>query len=115
MSERSRIRFLALALLLFVGLVATPALASELDDAKAKGWVGEQVDGYIGVVDAKAPAAAQALVDRINAGRRAHYAKIAAESGTTLDIVAARAGALLVEKAPAGEFVKDSTGSWKRK
>jgi hypothetical protein len=37
-----------LALLLM--LVATPALALGLDEAKRQGLVGEQVDGYLGAV-----------------------------------------------------------------
>ena len=41
-------------------LVAPPAFADALNDAKAKGSVGERSDGYLGVVSARAPADAKA-------------------------------------------------------
>lgn len=93
-------------------LLAAPALAVDLDTAKASGLVGEQLDGYVGLVNVGAPAEVKALVDDVNQKRREHYADIARRNGTEPRAVAALAGAKLVEKTPAGQWVKDSTGRW---
>ncbi len=100
--------------LLAVLLLAAPASASDLDAAKAKGALGEQADGYVGVVDANASDAEQALAKDINAKRRAHYERIAAENGTPVEAVAQLAGAKLIEKTPAGEYVRNN-GGWVKK
>ncbi|MDJ0847627.1 MAG: YdbL family protein [Myxococcota bacterium] len=112
-----RLDWRAAAMLLLSGLallVALPATASELDQAKASGEVGEQVDGYVGLVKGKGTAAARALVERVNAGRRKAYADIARANGIAVEAVAARAGERLVKRAGPGEWVRDSSGSWKR-
>lgn len=87
--------------------------ASELDDAKAAGWVGERPDGYLGVVSAgNPPRSAQALVDDINQRRREHYREIAQREGTDVDVVAALAGEKLVARTPAGQYVMTAAGQW---
>lgn len=97
-------------------LAAAAAQAMTLDEAKASGSVGEGLDGYVHLVDAaSAPADVKALVDDINNKRKARYQEIATERGVPLSNVAALAGAKLIERAPAGEYVRDSTGTWKRK
>lgn len=102
------------AVLLCVGLAAVSAAASELDDAQAAGYAGEQIDGYLGLVTVDAPESVKALVERVNEGRRAKYAEIAQKHGVSVDVVAAEAGAKLVERAPAGEYVRDASG-WHKK
>ncbi len=95
-------------------LLAFPALASPLDDAKAAGHVGEQADGYLGVAPG-APESAQALVDQINAGRGSKYAEIASKNALSPAAVAAAAGKKLVGRTPSGQWYRDSSGQWKRK
>jgi uncharacterized protein YdbL (DUF1318 family) len=56
-----------------------------------------------------------ALVDYINARRRAKYKKIAARNGTSVDSVGALAGIKLIERAGAGEYVESARGQWTRK
>ena len=92
-------------------LVAAPAPASPLDDAKRAGSVGEQSDGYVGVVPG-APASARAFADRINSERAEHYSEIAARTGTSPTAVAALAGQKLVERASPGEWIRDADGQW---
>ncbi len=94
---------------------AHEAAADRLDDAKAAGWVGERVDGYLGIVDADAPADVKRLVRDINAERRARYESIAERNDTTLEAVERLAGKKLIERAAPGAYVMDSTGRWKRK
>ena len=108
----------ALSILLATALLCAPALAAqaeEIDSAKQSGLVGEQVDGYLGLVRADAPAPVQALVEEVNTKRRSAYQEIAARNGASVDAVARLAGAKLLERAPAGEYVRDDTGAWKRK
>jgi uncharacterized protein YdbL (DUF1318 family) len=99
-------------LLLFGALAAN---AATLDGAKAAGQIGESVDGYVHLVDKNAPADLKALVKNVNDKRRAKYASIAKKRGAPVEEVAALAGAKLVERAPAGEYVMDSNGRWRKK
>ena len=101
-----------LALLLALGL-AGPAGALDLAEAKAKGLVGEQADGYLGVVSGGGEASA--LAREVNAKRRAEYAEIAQKRGTTVEAVAALAGKKLVERTPGGQYVRGSGGGWVKK
>ena len=112
---RNVARWLALASALALVLAALPALASDLDGAKAAGQVGERVDGYVGLVNANAPDAVKELVERVNAGRRQKYAEIAAKRSTPVEAVAAQAGAKLAQRAQPGHYVMDASGRWKRK
>jgi uncharacterized protein YdbL (DUF1318 family) len=100
---------------LSLGLCAMPAAAASLDQAKAAGQVGERVDGYLGVVDANAPADVRALVDQVNAERRAKYEQIAQKQGAPLAAVAQIAGKKLVERTPSGQYVLDAGGQWRKK
>jgi hypothetical protein len=115
-SERSRRRWISLAALALL-LLSTPTIAwaGGLGDAKAKGWVGEQADGYVGIVDSGAPGDVKALVKSVNGKRKQGYAAIAKENGTSLESVAARAGERNIAKTKSGHFVKPSGGGWKKK
>jgi len=102
---------LTLALAAFAG----PASASPLDQAKSSGELGERYDGYLGVVKDGASAASKALAKDINTKRKAHYAKIAAKNGATVEATAAIAGAKLVKGAPTGQYVMPAADAgWKR-
>ena len=93
--------------------LAAPALALDLDGARSQGLLGEQADGYVGIVVRPTPEL-ERLASEINAKRRAHYAEIAERNGTSLEAVAALAGKKLIEGAPSGQFVK-TNGGWKKK
>ena len=109
----SRAALLLLALLA-AALSARPALALDLEQGKARGLVGEQADGYLGVVDASS-SEARDLAERINAKRRGEYAEIAKKRGTSVDAVAALAGQKLVQRTPGGQYVRGSDGRWVKK
>jgi uncharacterized protein YdbL (DUF1318 family) len=104
---------LCFSTLLLLGALA--ANAATLDDAKAAGQIGEGVDGYVHLVDKNAPAAAKALVKDVNNKRKAKYASIAKTRGASVESVAALAGAKLVERTPAGQYVMDSNAKWRKK
>ena len=96
-------------------LVAMPAAAGPLDDARAAGLVGERVDGYVGAVPASVPADVRVLIDDVNAQRRAKYEEVARQRGVPVDAVAAIAGEKLIARTPSGHFVAGADGRWRRK
>ena len=108
--------FAAVALL----ALSTPAFAdlaadkATVDAAKSAGKVGEQADGYLGIV-AGADGAITAAVNSINAGRREVYSQTASKSGVTPDAAGQATGAQLIAKTPAGEFIKPLGGAWTKK
>jgi hypothetical protein len=104
-----------LAAACFVVTLASAASAASLDDLKARGVVGEQLDGYVGVVDPNAPPEVTNLVAEVNRRRAHEYESIAKKNGTTASAVGALAGAKLVARAPAGQLVLDASGKWKKK
>ncbi len=73
--------------------------------------VGEQPDGYLGVVSGGAPV--QALVRDINIKRKAAYTASAQASGATVEQFAFTSGCNLVAKVGQGEMYKTPAGQWK--
>jgi uncharacterized protein YdbL (DUF1318 family) len=106
---------LAALLLLCSGLLAGPAFALSLDEAKAQGLVGERVDGFVGIVTADPPADVRQLVDQVNRQRREKYDEVAKQRGVPLDAVAKITGEKQLERAPAGHYVAGADGQWRRK
>jgi len=106
-----RTAFAALAL----GFAATAAEAASaiIEDAKSKCVVGEQSDGYLGVVDTVAAGEeVKREVRSINQQRKAAFADLAARNGVTIEDAAALTGKRLVENAPSGQCVKLPDGAW---
>ncbi|RCU45328.1 DUF1318 domain-containing protein [Corallincola luteus] len=104
-----RISMGLLALLLSASVFA----AITLDAAKSQGLVGEQLDGYLGVVVASDDVSA--LVTDINAKRQQAYAKIAKQNQLTLEQVAVLAGKKAIDKTPSGQFIQAADGTWMKK
>ena len=108
----------AAAALLLLTMPAFADLASDkaaVDAAKAAGTVGEQADGYLGLVSGSADATVTAAVNEINNGRRGVYAQTAAKSGVTPDAAGQATGAQLIAKVPGGQYFKPLGGAWIRK
>jgi uncharacterized protein YdbL (DUF1318 family) len=106
--------FKTLPLMLAALLFSMTSWALELDDAKAKGLVGEQVNGYLGLVKADNMEAAALVVD-INRQRKVKYQEIANKQNTQLANIEKIAGEKLVEKASEdGFYYLNSTGGWER-
>lgn len=85
----------ALPVLLALALVALPASALNLDQAKSKKLVTETGSGYL--VAVKHSSDVDALVKKVNAGRKAQYQKIAKKQGTSLATVEKLAGKKLTK------------------
>lgn len=104
-----------LIMFLAIGVWVTPAIvyALDLEQAKAQGLVGEQPDGYLGVV--KATPEVVALVADINKKRRAAYEDIARKNGITVEQVAVLAGEKAIARTAQGSFIRTPDGRWIRK
>lgn len=104
----------AVAVLLVAG-VATSAWAQRdpaYAAARSAGQVGEQPDGYLGVVGAGS-AELRALVSNINIQRKSAYTAKAQASGATVEQFAFTSGCNLIEKTAAGEKYRTPGGEWK--
>jgi uncharacterized protein len=89
-------------------LMALPAFALDLGEAKSSGLVGETNTGYIAAI--KPSAEVDTLVADINSQRKLYYQKIANENGISLQAVEVRAGLKAIEKTPSGEYINTGTG-----
>ncbi|MCP3734220.1 YdbL family protein [Sphingomonas sp. RP10(2022)] len=104
---------------MFAGAVALAALSAgamaQRDPAYAAAreakQVGEQPDGYLGVVSGGA--SVQAMVRDINIKRKAAYTASAQASGATVEQFAFTSGCNLVAKVGQGEMYKTPSGQWK--
>ncbi|MEG3113399.1 MULTISPECIES: YdbL family protein [unclassified Pantoea] len=101
------------AVLLLVWIVAQPAWAITLDEARQQGRVGETLSGYIAAREQDNETLA--LVKRINEGRSAQYQRLAQQNNLTTSDVASIAGQKLVRRAEAGEYVRGINGQWLKK
>lgn len=101
---------------LFALLLAShSAFAATLEEAKAAGQIGEKQDGYIGLVQNNVPADVAALVESVNAQRRARYEQIANENGIPVGDVAKLAFTRAFENTRPGHYVESAPGQWARK
>lgn len=107
MNKLTMIKLILCSMLLAVSL---PLMAmnlqqamSSLSAAKAQGLVGEQPDGYLGVVAPSADAAE--IVKLINEARRAQYQRLAKDNSLVLQDVEAMAGQKALEKTQSGHYI----------
>ena len=103
-------------LLLACMLLLVPmSFALTLQEAKNEGLVGEQRNGYVGLVMESAPAGVMALARDVNNQRRELYQQIARQNNLTVEQVAALAFEKAVEATPAGQYLQDASGAWVKK
>lgn len=100
-----------------VALAGLSAAASAQRDpayaaAREAGQVGEQPDGYLGVVGA-ASADLRALVNSINIQRKAAYTQKASAAGATVEQLAFTSGCNLIAQTRPGEKYRAPDGVWK--
>jgi uncharacterized protein len=79
--------------------------------ARASGKVGEQPDGYLGIVGTATPEL-RALVNNINIQRKAAYTQ-GAQNGATVEQFAFVSGCNLILKTQPGEMYQTPAGQWK--
>lgn len=104
---RMNSRFFAIVLAL---LVSAPVWALSLNEAmsalpaaKSAGQLGEQPNGYLGVVSASGSAAE--IAKQINQARREEYQRLAEENGIQLRDVESIAGKKALDRTPAGQYI----------
>jgi len=103
-------------LALLIGLLSiSVAYASALSEAKASGLIGEQLNGYLGLVQQNAPDHVKVLIADVNAKRKAGYQKIADRQGTSLRDVEKVGGQTAIEKTLRGNYIRSPSGSWQKK
>lgn len=110
---------IAVASLLLAAALAVPALAQSdpLAQARAAGQIGEQADGYLGVVSgASVSADARARMDQLNIRRRAAYTQRAQASNVSAnEMAAAVACEIFSGRIPVGERYRDESGAWRQR
>ena len=105
---------ISIAALALIG-ASTAALAQRdpaYQAARTAGQVGEQPDGYLGVVGAGS-AELRAMVNNINIQRKAAYTQQSAQAGATVDQFAVTSGCNLIARTAPGEKYKAPDGTWK--
>ena len=91
------------------------AFAADLTSAKQQGWIGEQSNGYLGLVKSGAPADVAALVGDVNSQRKAQFAQIAAKNGIAVEEAAKVFAREAAERTVPGNYVQTPAGAWVRK
>ena len=106
---------------LTLALAGGPAFAQSaadkaaVDVAKTQGVIGEQGDGYLGLVHGPAdPSVSQAMA-AINAGRAQAYSGIASKTGVTSAAAGEATAQQLIGRVPPGQYYKPLGGAWTRK
>lgn len=95
---------------------AAEALSPAMEAAKASCVVGEQADGYLGVVDpAKASEDLRRELREVNQQRKQAYESLAAQNGVTTEVAAQVTAERLLNGAPSGQCIRDQNGQWIKK
>ena len=105
---------LALAAASAPAMAQSAAAKAAVDAAKVSGTVGEQADGYLGIV-AGGDAALRSAVAEINTGRAAAYKDIAAKTGVTPEAAGQATAKQLYARLAPGQFWKPLDGGWVKK
>lgn len=112
-------KIMKLVLLPALFALSLPVLAMNLQqamaalgNAKSQGLVGEQANGYLGVVQASSDA--NDIVKLINDARRAEYSRLAQQNNIAVAEVEVMAGKKALERTSAGHFILVD-GNWVKK
>jgi uncharacterized protein YdbL (DUF1318 family) len=116
MSRRTK---LLIAALVGVALAAGTAAHAMQGDAagqlRGSGLVGEQADGYLGLVG-NAPADVRSQMEQVNIQRRAAYTRLATERGATIEeVAAATACQLFASRVAPDQYYRLPDGVWRRR
>ena len=102
------------AAVLGLALLVGTAHAIELADAKSQGWLGEQRDGYLGLVRSDAPPEVRQLLDQVNRQRTAQFEQIATRNGISINDAAAVFAREALQRTQPGNFIQGQ-GGWVKK
>lgn len=107
-------KYLKQLVLIFVIVTSGQLLASKLTPAKNDGLIGEQANGYIGIVQ-KASAELSALVKSVNAKRKSRYQQIARSKKLALSEVEKIGGKQAISKTKSGNYIMRAGAGWTKK
>ncbi len=91
------------------------AFALTLQEAKARGLVGERSDGYVGYVVTPPGAEVKLVVKDVNNKRKAKFADTAKRNNLKTAQVAHRFYQRAVEATASGHYYQDAGGAWVKK
>ncbi|HEY0445701.1 MAG TPA: YdbL family protein [Allosphingosinicella sp.] len=115
-SRKKLIAAIVVGLAIAGGAGAAQAMLQDASaQLRATGQVGEQVDGYLGIVG---PASGQlrSQVDAVNIKRRAYYTEIAQKRGAKIEEVgAATACEIFASRVQPGQFFRLADGVWRQR
>lgn len=99
--------------IVFADINSMRARLPKIVELKDKGLVGEQADGYLGVVEDKE--GASAVVAEENADRKGVYSDRAKAQGQSVEVFGAVIGGAKTRDEQPGRFIKNSAGKWMKK
>jgi hypothetical protein len=106
---------LGLAALAGAGASALALQPDESAALRATGVIGEQYDGYLGVVGSVA-ADVRARMDAVNIRRRARYTQMATERRATIEeAAAATACEIFAQRIQPGQYYRLPDGVWRQR
>ena len=116
MKRRTRVLIAAgLGLALAVTGATYAHAMQSAEQLRATGQVGEQADGYLGIVGS-VPANVRARVDAINIERRASYTQLAAQKQTTIETAAASTACEIFRtRIQPGQYYRLPDGAWRQR
>ena len=103
------------AILFGLLLTASTAFAADLTTVKAQGLVGEQNNGYLGLVKGDAPPDVKALVADVNGQRKAQFKQIAAKNGIAEDEAAKVFAREAAARTAPGNYIQNQSDGWMKK
>ena len=110
----TRLINLTVGIALGLGLGAA-AHAQDSASLRASGEVGEQANGYLGVVGSPPPEV-RSKVDAINIKRRAHYTEVAAKRSAKIEEVGATMACdIFANSVLPGQYYRLSDGVWRKR
>ena len=115
MTRRTKLLIAALVGIAVVAGTSAYAQGDAAGQLRASGHVGEQADGYLGLVDA-AGADVRAQMEQVNIQRRAVYTTLASQRGATIEeVAAATACQLFATRVGPGQYYRLPDGVWRRR
>ena len=100
---------------IFLTLALQTAWAIDIGTAKDQGLVGEANTGFLAAVKTPASGEVQALINSVNAKRKAEFERAANKTKATVEQVSFRFYELAVQRTKPGHYYQDARGSWKKK
>ena len=115
MTRRTKLLIAALVGIAVVAGTSAYAQGDSAGQLRASGHVGEQADGYLGLVDT-APGDVRAQMEQVNIQRRAAYTTLAAQRNATIEeVAAATACQLFATRVGPGQYYRLPDGVWRRR